>query len=77
MVDALLGEAQTVIKPLSKMFAQVRGISGSSIRGSGDVVLILDVPAVIQQAAQNAQNANQHAAPAAGSRSGLKTASNA
>ncbi len=80
VVDALLGEAQTVIKPLSKMFAQVRGISGSSIRGSGDVVLILDVPAVIQQAAQNAQNtrnANQYTAPAAGSRSGSKTASNA
>ena len=52
VVDSLLGEAQTVIKPLSKMFAQVRGISGSSIRGSGDVVLILDVPALIQQAGQ-------------------------
>jgi two-component system chemotaxis sensor kinase CheA len=48
VVDALMGEAQTVIKPLSKMFAQVRGISGSSILGSGDVALILDVPALLQ-----------------------------
>ena len=50
VVDALLGEAQTVIKPLSRMFAQVRGISGSSILGSGDVALILDVPLLMQEA---------------------------
>jgi two-component system chemotaxis sensor kinase CheA len=56
VVDALLGEAQTVIKPLSRMFAQVRGISGSSILGSGDVALILDVP-VLAQEAQGAREA--------------------
>jgi len=50
VVDTLLGEAQTVIKPLSKMFGQVRGISGSSILGCGDVALILDVPALMQSA---------------------------
>jgi len=50
VVDSLLGEAQTVIKPLSPLFAQVRGISGTSIRGSGEVVLILDVPALVQAA---------------------------
>jgi two-component system chemotaxis sensor kinase CheA len=50
VVDTLLGEAQTVIKPLSKMFGQVRGISGSSILGSGEVALILDVPALMQSA---------------------------
>ncbi|MFA0924783.1 chemotaxis protein CheA [Xanthomonas fragariae] len=49
VVDTLLGEWQTVIKPLSKIFAQVKGISGSSILGSGDVALILDVPSLIQQ----------------------------
>jgi len=48
VVDTLVGEAQTVIKPLSKMFAQVRGISGSSILASGDVALILDVPVLLQ-----------------------------
>jgi two-component system chemotaxis sensor kinase CheA len=47
VVDALHGEAQTVIKPLSAMFAQVKGISGSSILGTGDVALILDVPALL------------------------------
>ncbi len=50
VVDGLMGEAQTVIKPLSKMFAQVRGISGSSILGSGDVALILDVALLMQEA---------------------------
>ncbi|HET7795364.1 MAG TPA: chemotaxis protein CheA [Rhizobacter sp.] len=50
VVDTLLGEAQTVIKPLSKMFGHVQGISGSSILGSGDVALILDVPALMQRA---------------------------
>jgi two-component system chemotaxis sensor kinase CheA len=49
VVDTLLGEFQTVIKPLSRMFSGVKGISGSSIRGSGDVVLILDVPSLIEQ----------------------------
>jgi two-component system, chemotaxis family, sensor kinase CheA len=53
VVDALMGEAQTVIKPLSRMFAQVRGISGSSILGSGDVALILDVPLLMQQAQES------------------------
>jgi len=50
VVDTLMGEAQTVIKPLSKLFAHVEGISGSSILGSGDVALILDVPALVQRA---------------------------
>jgi two-component system chemotaxis sensor kinase CheA len=58
VVDALLGEAQTVIKPLAPMFARVRGISGSSILGNGDVALILDVPALMQQADARARAAH-------------------
>lgn len=53
VVDALMGEAQAVIKPLSKLFGSVQGISGSSILGSGEVALILDVPALLQHV-QNA-----------------------
>jgi two-component system, chemotaxis family, sensor kinase CheA len=49
MVDVLLGEYQTVIKPLSKVFAQLSGISGSTILGSGEVAMILDVAALIKQ----------------------------
>lgn len=60
VVDRLLGEFQTVIKPLGKMFSGVKCVSGSTILGSGDVALILDVPALVQQAGQS-----QHAAPPA------------
>ncbi|QNH12030.1 chemotaxis protein CheA [Xanthomonas sp. SI] len=49
VVDTLLGEWQTVIKPLAKVFAGVKGISGSSILGSGGVALILDVPSLLSQ----------------------------
>ncbi|MNF04342.1 Chemotaxis protein CheA [compost metagenome] len=52
MVDDLLGEFQTVIKPLGKLFGALRGISGSTILGSGAVALILDVPALLTQIAQ-------------------------
>ena len=48
VVDTLLGEFQTVIKPLSPIFSEVRCISGSTILGSGDVALILDVGALLQ-----------------------------
>jgi two-component system chemotaxis sensor kinase CheA len=53
VVDALLGESQAVIKPLGKMFHEVKCISGSTILGNGDVALILDVPALVQQAGLN------------------------
>jgi two-component system chemotaxis sensor kinase CheA len=54
VVDALLGQHQTVIKPLSPMFRSLRGISGSSILGSGEVALIFDVASLAQLAAQPA-----------------------
>ena len=54
VVDALLGQHQTVIKPLSRMFRSLRGISGSSILGSGEVALIFDVVSLAQLAAQPA-----------------------
>jgi two-component system, chemotaxis family, sensor kinase CheA len=51
-VDNLLGEFQTVIKPLGKLFSHVRGISGSTILGSGEVALILDVPSLMHLVAE-------------------------
>ena len=47
VVDELMGEFQTVIKPLGPVFSQLKGIAGSTILGSGDVALILDVPNLI------------------------------
>lgn len=50
VVDTLLGEFQTVIKPLGKLFERLAGISGSTILGSGEVALILDVQALVTRA---------------------------
>jgi two-component system chemotaxis sensor kinase CheA len=48
VVDQLLGEFQTVIKPLGVIFKHLHGIGGSTILGSGEVALILDVPALVK-----------------------------
>jgi len=52
VVDTLMGEFQTVIKPLGEMFNQVKCISGSTILGNGGVALILDVPSLVRQAVE-------------------------
>ena len=49
VVDGLLGEFQTVIKPLGKIFSHIRGIGGSTILGSGEVALIIDVAGLVEQ----------------------------
>jgi len=49
-VDALLGEAQIVVKPMAHPLQAVRGISGSTILGDGQVALILDVAALVRDA---------------------------
>jgi two-component system chemotaxis sensor kinase CheA len=53
VVDQLMGEFQTVIKPLGRLFANLRGIGGSTILGSGDVALILDVAALVQSVSRS------------------------
>jgi two-component system chemotaxis sensor kinase CheA len=55
VVDRLLGEHQTVIKPLGQVFQHIRGLAGSTILGSGEVALILDVPALLEQATRRTQ----------------------
>ena len=49
VVDRLVGELQTVIKPLGRLFTQVQGIGGSTILGNGEVALILDIPGLVQK----------------------------
>ncbi|MBI5888152.1 MAG: chemotaxis protein CheA [Deltaproteobacteria bacterium] len=48
VVDELLGEVQTVIKSLGRIYRDLQGISGATILGSGQVALILDVPRLVQ-----------------------------
>ena len=52
IVDQLLGQHQTVIKPLGRMLSSLRGMSGSSILGNGEVALIFDVVSLSQLASQ-------------------------
>lgn len=61
VVDELVGEFQTVIKPLGSLFTHLAGISGSTILGSGEVALILDAPALIQKAIH--EDGRKHSQP--------------
>lgn len=54
VVDRFVGEIQAVIKPLGKLLGGMRGFSGSTILGDGSVALLLDVPALMQRATQQA-----------------------
>lgn len=56
VVDKLLGEFQTVIKPLGSIFRHLQGIGGSTILGSGEVALILDVPGLMKQVVGSVAN---------------------
>ena len=47
VVDRVIGEHQTVIKSLGKVYQDVNGISGATIKGDGSMALILDIAALI------------------------------
>ena len=49
IVDQLLGELQTVIKPMGKLFKNLKYFSGSTILGSGEVALIMDIPVMMSK----------------------------
>lgn len=59
LVDTLHGEIQTVIKPMNRIFRHLRAVSGTSILGSGDIALILDVHQLVQGSIDRATR--QHA----------------
>lgn len=47
-VDQVIGQHQTVIKTLSRVYGNVDGISGATILGDGTVALILDVSQLVR-----------------------------
>ncbi len=49
MVDQLLGKKEIVIKALGSLLKRVPFVSGSTIMGDGSVILILDVPEIVEQ----------------------------
>ncbi|MFA7405076.1 MAG: chemotaxis protein CheA [Pelobacteraceae bacterium] len=48
VVDHVVGEHQTVIKSLGKLYRDVKGVSGATILGDGTVALILDMGVLLQ-----------------------------
>lgn len=50
VVDNVIGEHQTVIKPLGPLYKSLRTISGGTILGDGGIALILDLTQLMHQA---------------------------
>ena len=63
LVDQLLGQESTVIKPLSTLFHNIACLAGATISGDGRVRLVLD-PAGILAAAEASQALAAHGASA-------------
>jgi two-component system, chemotaxis family, sensor kinase CheA len=57
-VDQVIGQHQTVIKSLSKVYKDVKAFSGATILGNGTVAMILDV----QQMVETVQNKHSEVA---------------
>lgn len=51
MVDDLIGKHETVIKSLGKNFKDVQGLTGATIMGDGTIILVLDIPGLVEIAA--------------------------
>lgn len=52
VVDEVLGECQTVIRNLGRLYRHVQVVSGATILGNGSVALILDPQRLVQEAAR-------------------------
>jgi len=50
LVDNIIGKHQTVIKSLGKVYQDVKGVSGATILGNGDIALILDPDLLVKAA---------------------------
>ncbi|MGA7522488.1 MAG: chemotaxis protein CheA [Acidobacteriaceae bacterium] len=52
VVDQVLGDCQTVIRSLGRLYRHVQVVSGATILGNGAVALILDPQRLVQEAAR-------------------------
>ena len=62
MVDAVVGQQETVVKSLGKQLARVRNVAGATILGTGQVIMTLN-PSDLLKSARNADGRSA-AAPA-------------
>jgi len=56
MVDALIGQQETVVKPLEGMLKGRKEFAGATILGDGTVALILDIGGLIQEDGEQTYN---------------------
>jgi two-component system, chemotaxis family, sensor kinase CheA len=49
VVDSIVGQLQTVIKGLGRVFTGMKGLSGATIMGNGAMALILDVVSMVHE----------------------------
>ncbi len=52
VVEKLHGEMQAVIKPLGILFQGITGLAGCTLLGTGEIAVILDIPALIEGVAR-------------------------
>ncbi len=48
IVDDLIGKHETVIKSLEKNYRNIQGLTGASIMGDGTIILVLDIPGLVE-----------------------------
>lgn len=48
VVDEILGKEEIVLKPLEGILQQIEGLAGATVRGEGEVVLVLDIPGLVR-----------------------------
>ncbi len=48
IVSRLLGQEETVVKPLGKILGKLPYFAGATLRGDGHVCLIMDIPSIIE-----------------------------
>ncbi|MCP4157350.1 MAG: chemotaxis protein CheA, partial [bacterium] len=62
VVDHVVGDHQTVIKSLGRVYKNVDGISGATIMGDGSVALILDITKLVTKAVFKADHKTESTA---------------
>ncbi|MDH4128157.1 MAG: chemotaxis protein CheW, partial [Spirochaetota bacterium] len=60
VVDKLIGKREIVIKTLSQNYKEMRGISGATILGNGQIALILDIPRLIELNRETGQHSRRN-----------------
>ncbi|HPO64096.1 MAG TPA: chemotaxis protein CheA [Candidatus Kapabacteria bacterium] len=55
IVDELLGQQEIVIKALGEYLGNIKGLAGSTILGDGKVIMIIDVPELVELSFSNTE----------------------